>query len=126
MNPLGYYVRSKETWSDSELSDLKLEYESKEMTISQIADNHRRTPGCISYRLKSLGIIEHNTLARGYVEYKSSPLYKEAVASYKKDDTDNPPKKKTKIATKISEHDELITVLKEIRDVMRILANKLH
>jgi hypothetical protein len=39
---------------------------------------------------------------------------------------DNPPKKKTKIASKISEHDELITVLKEIRDVMHILANKIH
>jgi hypothetical protein len=126
MNPLDYYVRSKETWSDSELSDIKLEYETKEMTISQIADKHRRTPGCISYRLKSLGIIEHNTLARGYAEYKSSDLYKEAVASYKKDDTDNPSKRKTKISSKISEHDELITVLKEIRDVMRILANKLR
>jgi hypothetical protein len=126
MNPLSYYVRSKETWGDSELSDLKLEYETKEMSISQIADNHRRTPGCISYRLKSLGIIEHNTLARGYAEYKSSTLYKEAVASYQKDHTDNPSKKKTKISSKISEHDELITVLKEIRDVMRILANKLN
>jgi hypothetical protein len=49
------------------------------MTISQIADIHYRTPGSISYKLKSLGIIPHNTHSRGYLEYKNSNLYKEIV-----------------------------------------------
>jgi hypothetical protein len=79
MNKLEYYSRQKDSWGEEELSQLKEEYETKEMTVSEIADIHRRTPGSISYKLKNLGIIIHNTLSRGYSEYKSSELYKEIV-----------------------------------------------
>jgi hypothetical protein len=60
MNGLEYYNRLKEDWSDKELQDIRTEYETQEMTISQIADIHHRTPG----------IITHNTLSRGYLDYK--------------------------------------------------------
>lgn len=88
MNLLEYYTRQKEIWSDKEIQDIRNEYETNEMTISQIADIHRRTPGSISYKLKNLGLITHNTLSRGYVEYKNSNLYKEIVETGKKKDTE--------------------------------------
>jgi hypothetical protein len=84
MNGLEYYNRQKEDWSDKELQDIRTEYETKEMTISQIADIHNRTPGSISYKLKNLGIITHNTLSRGYLDYKNSNLYKQIVEEQKK------------------------------------------
>ena len=58
------------------------------MNISEIADIHHRTPGSISYKLKSLGIIDHNTQARGYDEYKNSNLYKEIVEKGKINDSE--------------------------------------
>ena len=68
MNSVEYYNRQNEFWGDDETQEIRTEYESKEMTISQMGDIHRRTPGSISYKLKSLGIIDHNTQARGYDE----------------------------------------------------------
>lgn len=79
MNPLEYYNRQKEAWFGKEEEELKTEYEVDEMTISQIADIHKRTPGSISYKLKSMGIIQHIVFARGYMNYKNSELYKEIV-----------------------------------------------
>ena len=84
MNGLEYYNRQNENWSDKELQDIRTEYETNEMTISQIADIHNRTPGSISYKLKNLGIITHNTLSRGYLDYKNSNLYKQIVEEQKK------------------------------------------
>ena len=54
------------------------------MTIIQIADTHRRTPGSISYTLRNMGIIPLTNLARGYLEYKDSSLYKEISQECKK------------------------------------------
>ena len=79
MNTLVYYNRQKDIWGHRELDDIRNEYEGKGMTISQIADIHRRTPGSISYKLKFLGILKYNTDARGYLEYKNSKLYKEII-----------------------------------------------
>ena len=56
MNTLDYYNRQKDAWDAKEIEDLISEYNIKQMTISQIADNHYRTPGVISYKLKNLGI----------------------------------------------------------------------
>jgi len=87
MNPVSFYTRQKESWSEDELQQVRSEYEEKHLSISQIADLHRRTPGSISYKLKNLGIIAANTEARGYTEYKNSALYKEIVQSGKRGDT---------------------------------------
>jgi hypothetical protein len=81
MNPLEYYDRQKEEWEQEELNQLRNEYDTREMTISQIADIHHRTPGSISYKLKNLNLITHNTASRGYLEYRNSYLYKEIVES---------------------------------------------
>ena len=84
MNGLEYYNRQNENWSDKELQDIRTEYETNEMTISQIADIHNRTPGSISCKLKNLGIITHIILSRGYLDYKNSNLYKQIVEEQKK------------------------------------------
>lgn len=79
MHKLAYYDRQKEEWKEDELQALRTKYEVNQMTISQIADLHRRRPGSISYQLKGLGIITHNSQARGYLEYVNSDLYNAIV-----------------------------------------------
>lgn len=94
MNPLSYYVRQKEQWNDTELQQIRTEYEEKHLTISQLGDIHQRTPGQISYALKRINLITDNKQARGYPEYHASELYKEIVStpkvSSKKVTSDNP------------------------------------
>jgi hypothetical protein len=77
MNELEYYDRHSEPWEKSELNQLKKEYVGEKMSIIKIAIIHSRTPGSISSKLKSLGIITNITLARGYLEYLNSDLYNE-------------------------------------------------
>jgi hypothetical protein len=100
MNKLEYYNRQKELWDDKEIQDVRMEYETNEMTISQIADIHRRTPGSISYKLKGLGIVIHNTLTRGYLEYRNSNLYKEILEVSKRSDAEKKVKREERAATK--------------------------
>lgn len=121
MNNLDYYTRQKEFWNETEIKNLKTEYEISLLTISQIGDIHRRTPGSIGYRLKNLGIVENQTLSRGYLEYKNSDLYKQIVSSEKKPKTDNPKKlsKKSVVETPMSDLREIKLLLIEMRDLMR-------
>ena len=116
MNTREYYDRQKEPWGSIELQDIRCEYETNEMTISQIADIHRRTPGSISYKLKNLGLITHNTLSRGYIEYKNSKLYNDivnesrlesAIKKNKKEKRMNMSEKITKYITKPTESEVL-------------------
>jgi len=79
MNRLEYYDRQQESWEKEEVISLTTEYEEKELSIRNIADIHRRTPGSISYKLKSMGLITHTALSRGYMEYVQSELYQEIV-----------------------------------------------
>jgi polyhydroxyalkanoate synthesis regulator phasin len=88
MNTVEYYNRQKELWSDTELQEIRTEYQDKEMTISEMGNIHRRTPGSISYKLKNLGLITNNNQARGYDEYKNSDLYKEIVKKGKINDSE--------------------------------------
>ena len=89
------------------------------MTISEIADAHFRTPGSISFKLKKMGLITHNTLARGYQEYKQSKLYKTIVARGKLEDAQ---KKLKYVETMPNASDETsLSVLKEIRDLLKQL-----
>ena len=116
MNRLEYYNRQKELWDDKEIDDVRTEYETNEMTISQIADIHHRTPGSISYKLKNMGLITHNALSRGYIEYKNSMLYNEivgqaklesAIKRDKKEKRINMSEKITKYTTKPTEYEVL-------------------
>jgi hypothetical protein len=119
MNAPEYYHRQKASWNENELQTISDQYETDKMTISEIADAHFRTPGSISYKLKKMGLITHNTLARGYLEYKESKLYKTIVARGKLEDAQ---KKLKYIETMPNLSDETpLSVLKEIRDLLKQL-----
>jgi hypothetical protein len=119
MNEPEYYHRQKAMWDENELKDIMDEYENKKMNISEIADAHFRTPGSIAYKLKNMKLITHNTLAKGYQEYKESKLYKTIVAKGKLEDA----QKKLKYAEAMRNvSDETpLSVLKEIRDLLKKL-----
>jgi len=123
MNRLEYYDRQKEAWEENEVNEIIDEYNTKEMTICQLADIHRRTPGSISYKLKNIGVIQHNTMSRGYSEYKSSDLYKEVVEKGKIADSEKKIKKETKPVKEIKkvtvETIGLATLLNEINELKR-------
>ncbi len=83
MNSLSYYDRSTLPWDQEEVEQVRLEYEEGK-TVQELGDIHRRTPGGIAYRLKSLGCVTNHTHARGYDEYRKSSLYNEIVGTKKK------------------------------------------
>ena len=80
MNTFEYYDRRKDEWSISEIEELRMEYLYKRVTIGQIADIHRRTPGDILYKCKELNIISEYKYARGYSDYINSNLYYQIMA----------------------------------------------
>jgi hypothetical protein len=134
MNRLEYYNRQKDNWGDKELQDIRTEYEINEMTISQIADIHHRTPGSISYKLKNLGLITHNTLSRGYFEYKNSNLYKQIVENAKTSVTEKKIKKEVKLKVKteslpvsipfkeiLDMRNEIADLKKDIKEMLRLM-----
>ena len=124
MNRLDYYNRQKDAWDDNEIQNLRTEYETNEMTIAEIADIHRRTPGSISHKLKNIDIISHYTISRGYSEYKNSDLYKEIVEVGKKSDAEKKEKKEMKEATLKEETDSSYVIMKnrEIIEMRREIA----
>jgi len=84
MNGLDYYTRQNDSWETTELGQLRKEYTLNEMSVSEIADLHRRTPGAIAFRLKAIGIVSMHTESRGYEDYKNSKLYKEIIQTAKR------------------------------------------
>lgn len=93
IHPYAYYDRSKQKWTFEDTQQLRSAYEEDMLDILECANLLKRTPGCISYKLKSMGIISHNVLARGYSEYKASPLYAEVVETHKKEEEQGIPKR---------------------------------
>ena len=81
---------SGKPWSFQEENQLKQLY-SEGMNIIEISKIHKRYPGGISSRLKSLGIIRETRDANGYDDYLKSDLYKEACnnAKIKKNNNTN-------------------------------------
>ena len=79
VNTVEYYTRQKEEWMEEEVEQLKNEYLNKKLTIMEIGILHRRTPGAIGYKLKSIKIIPTNRDARGYDDYTKSELYQSII-----------------------------------------------
>ena len=100
MNTLEYYTHQKDPWSDKELQDLREGY-AAEKGIGQLADELRRTPGSVAYRLQLLGIVTTSVLARGYAEYRASPLFREVSLAGKADRAEKKQKKEATLKERI-------------------------
>jgi ATP-dependent DNA helicase PIF1 len=100
-NLVAYYIRQKDLWDDDEIEQLKTDYQINEKTICELGLIHRRTPGSISYKLKALELINHNTQSRGYDDYKNSDLYKEIVENSKISEFERKLKKEAKLKSKM-------------------------
>ena len=116
MNKLSFYDRSKASWTPDEASTVLREYETEMQSILAIADLHRRTPGSIAYKLKSMGVISEPNMARGYAAYKSGNLYKEIISS----STPTEPSKYSKnytseIVLRIASNDEILAEVKSLK-----------
>ena len=119
MNRLEYYDRQQDSWEKEEVDSLTSEYETKELSIRDIADIHRRTPGSISYKLKNMGLITHSAMSRGYMEYIQSELYQEIVETGKRTDAERKVKKEATLHMKAvadaekREYNDAVLKLKE-------------
>jgi len=121
MYSLEYYTRQKTSWKHDEVKQINNEYESLQKSISEIADIHKRTPGSISYKLKSMGIINDNKLSRGYEEYRNSALYAEIVGGSKFNTTSkNSSKKYSENQTQV-ELEKIKIDIQEIKENINLI-----
>jgi hypothetical protein len=87
------FKNAGEKWSQEEDMQLNKLYNEDMLDIMEISKIHNRAPGGIISRLVRHNYIDNRALARGYIAYKNSGLYKEIVSN-------NKDKKKTKIVDK--------------------------
>lgn len=103
-----FYDRSKEPWREEEIEQMNV----KELSIIEIGNIHKRTPGTITFQLKKQNILVKNTDARGYIDYRNSDLYAQIVSENTKN------AKKTKIVknTDNDEHEQPKLSKKQIQN----------
>jgi hypothetical protein len=87
------FKNAGEPWLPEEDTQLNKLYNEDMLDIIEISSIHNRAPGGIISRLIKHKYIANRELARGYIAYKNSDLYKEIVSN-------NKDKKKTEIADK--------------------------
>lgn len=101
------FKNAGEPWSVQEDIQLNKLYNEDKLDIMKISQIHNRAPGGIISRLIKNNCIQNRILARGYMTYKNSELYKEIVAN-------NEEKKRKKSETsedKKSKHKEVDNIL---------------
>ena len=64
-------------WSEGEVAQLKSAYANEQLTIIDIAKDHKRTPRSIACKLVQLKVIKTEEEASGYTEYKDDDYFKE-------------------------------------------------
>jgi hypothetical protein len=126
LNTLDYYNRKKEPWSEKELENIKTEYFINEMNIMEIANIHRRTPGSIAFKLKSLELIRDVKKTKGYDIYLKSKLYREIISTPKVAQS-----KKTKVTKPLmitaeektinEVYNEVVELRKDIKEILKVL-----
>lgn len=91
MNPLEYYHRRGERFTESELKELGTRYDEKS-SVNELADYFRKTPGQILYWLKKENKIPAPDYWDVMNEYRKTPLYDEIIASKKDGKEKKPPR----------------------------------
>jgi hypothetical protein len=129
MEPFLYYTNSGRPWDETEDNQLTNEYVNQKYDIIKIAYIHKRTPGGICYRLKTLRHLDDNHNAPGYFEYKHSALYQEIVSmETKKRDTEskkNEPQKVSKSQPNITIQNNFAELV-ELKDEVKEMNLKLN
>jgi len=125
MNKLDYYFRQKELCTDTELKDIKVAYLGG-FDIIKIADMHYRTPGSIAYKLKTAGLVDNHTLARGYNEYKNGELYKEIVGTGKLFQKKDKPKSNVDIIQMSIPIKEIVELKSEVESLKKDMKEMLR
>jgi hypothetical protein len=87
------FKNAGEPWSIEEDLQLSKLYNDDMLDVMEISKIHNRAPGGIISRLSKHNHIANRTLARGYMKYKDSDMYKEIVSN-------NKDKKKPEVAIK--------------------------
>ena len=126
-------------WSQEEDHKLNKLYNEDTLDILEISTIHNREPGGIISRLVLNKHITNRTLARGYLIYKNSDLYKQAKSNniqkkiqQQTDALTNPEKNKTKqidnllISINKNDYIELQNELKEIKLEIKGLKNTIN
>lgn len=80
MNPLEYYHRRGERFTESELKELGTRYDEKS-SVNELADYFRKTPGQILYWLKKENKISDDVRRAAMNEYTNSSLFTELTLS---------------------------------------------
>ena len=127
------FKNAGEPWSPEEDIKLFKLYNEEMLDIIEISKIHNRAPGGIISRLIKHNYIANRTLARGYITYKNSDLYKEIVSNkYKKNDIIyKPDKLKPKqidnilITINKSDYIELQKDVKEMKNEVKDLKNSI-
>lgn len=128
MECFAYYDHSGSPWSETEDAQLIKEYTADQLDILQIGYIHKRTPGGISYRLRTHNLIDNNVSARGYMDYINSDLYKEIVSSSQTKKAKAKEKKELSVgkATKTRTLELEVHELKEELRTMKASLNEMH
>ena len=127
------FKNAGEPWSPEEDIKLNKLYNEDMLDIIEISKIHNRAPGGIISRLIKHNYIANRALARGYITYKNSDLYKEIVSNkYKKNDIiDKPDKLKPTqidnilITINKSDYIELQKDVKEMKNEVKDLKNSI-
>jgi hypothetical protein len=110
------FKNAGEPWSVQEDTQLNKLYNEDKLDIMKISQIHDRAPGGIISRLIKNNCIQNRILARGYMTYKNSELYKEIVAN-------NEEKKRKKSETSTSDVKDKKSKHKEVDNIL-ITINK--
>lgn len=127
-----FYDRSKEPWDEEEIEQIKLEYNIKQLSIIEIGNIHKRTPGTIAFRLKKHNILAKNTDARGYIDYRNSDLYAQIVSENQTNakkkvvkNTNDDENKQPKLSKKQIQN-EILNELQEIKKCIKHIMTHLN
>jgi len=107
------FKNAGDPWSQEEDKQLNKLYNIDMLTVMEISNIHNRAPGGIISRLVKNMYIPNRVSARGYLEYKSSDLYKEIVrnSNERKKERINSLKDEKKITSKTNSKNKLDNIL---------------
>ena len=119
VNTVEYYTRQKEDWMEEEIEQLRNEYLNNKLTVMEIGIIHRRTPGMIAYKLKSMKVIPTNKDARGYDDYTKSELYQSIVNTSKTNKSESKNKKTLKNDDTNPQQDDIKCIKNELKTIKK-------